>query len=270
MKVIKKFTWALLLILCSTTVFVGCSDDDDEGKNPGATDKFGPSAVFTDKKPKTYGGLVVAYNADGLVKEIKDDTYEVTFTYQTAKTKASNAKQVVRMTVYDTSYPEEGKLYLDMTIGGNGFVESCKESYEKDNDVDIWSFGYNKDGQLNYMKRSENGNRVTTLTYINGDVTEVKATSDSDSYGGTLEYGENPKDNKGNIMMFDVVLGVDMDEMGYAYVAGLLGKATKHLPVKFTDSGEGGSVYTYEWTLDDNGYPKSAKLDGDIYNFTWQ
>lgn len=36
-------------------------------------------------------------------------------------------------------------------------------------------------------------------------------------------------------MPFDIELRVDMDEMKCAYYAGLLGKATKHLPVKNKD-----------------------------------
>ena len=121
MEIIKRFTWVVLLTLCSTTMFVSCSDDDDDngGKEPEEVrGKIDPSNVFTGKLPKSYAGSAVTYK-DGLVSEIKNDDQVVTFTYPSATTKASNAKQVVRMTVYSPDYPEEGKMYLDMTIGDN-------------------------------------------------------------------------------------------------------------------------------------------------------
>lgn len=273
MKVIKKFTWVLLLTLCSTTLFVGCSDDDDnDGKETEVKGKIDPSTVFTGMKPKSYAGSTVSYNNEGLITKIVKEDREVTFTYSSATTRASNTKQVVRMTIYDSDYPEEGKMYLDMTIGDNGYVESCKETYDKDSDVDIWEFGYNSDGQLNYMMRSENDNRETNITYVNGDITAIEETSDIDEhYSGTVSYGENPIENKGCIMLFDTTFGIDMDEMQFAYIAGLLGKATKHLPVLYTDTSyENGSKYNFAWSLNSNSYPVTATIDGEEYKFAWQ
>lgn len=45
-------------------------------------------------------------------------------------------------------------------------------------------------------------------------------------------------------MFFDTCFAIDLDEMDVAYWAGLLGKATKHLPI---------SEY-HTWIFDDNGY----------------
>lgn len=50
----------------------------------------------------------------------------------------------------------------------------------------------------------------------------------------TTEELSSAIENKNNIMLFDITFGIDMDEMKYAYWAGLLGKATKYLPVKIT------------------------------------
>lgn len=69
-------------------------------------------------------------------------------------------------------------------------------------------------------------------------------------------------------MLFDQTLGIDMDEMRYAYYAGLLGKATKNLPVKLVDN----ENYTqnFTWTLNSSGYPISFKrADYDTYSFAW-
>ena len=56
-------------------------------------------------------------------------------------------------------------------------------------------------------------------------------------------------------MLFDTTLGIDMDEMQYAYFAGLLGKATKHLPVRLIDNE--GQEETFTWRLSTSGYPTS-------------
>lgn len=274
MKVIKKFTWVLLLTLCSTTLFVGCSDDDDnDGKEPEVGGKIDPSNVFTGKLPKSYAGSAVTYNSDGLVEKINSDDEVVTFTYPSTKTRAEDKKRVVRMTIYDSHYPEYGTGIFDMTIGDNGYVESCKETNDLDSEVDeTWVFGYNSDGQLNYMMRSENDNRKTRITYTNGDITKVEETSDIDEhYSGTVSYGANPIENKGCIMLFSKVFSIDIDEMQFAYLAGLLGKATKHLPVGYTDTSyENGSKYDFAWSLDSNSYPVTATIDGEEYKFAWQ
>lgn len=275
MEIIKRFAWVVLLTLCSTTLFVGCSDDDDDdgGKEPEVGGQIDPSNVFTGKLPKSYAGSAVTYNNEGLVTKIVTEDEEVTFTYPSAITKASSAKQVIRMTIFYPDYPEEGKMYLDMTIGDSGYVESCKETYEKDSDIDTWEFGYNSDGQLNYMMRSENDNRKTRITYTNGDITKIEETSDiNEHYIGTVSYGATPIENKGCIMLFDTTFSIDMDEMQFAYLAGLLGKATKHLPVLYTDESNDDSSYEYnfEWKLDSNSYPTSMTSEGHDYPFTWQ
>jgi len=159
------------------------------------------------------------------------------------------AANTVRMTIYDN-----GELFatFDMTLNSNGYVKSATET-DYEGDVDTWEFGYN-DGQLNYMKRSEGGNEVTNITYSNGNIVKTKMVSEDDSDDSSeysIAYGETL--NKGCIMLFDATLGIDMDEMEYAYYAGMLGKATKNLPKSNVD--EEGDTTTFTWTLNDNGLP---------------
>ena len=71
-------------------------------------------------------------------------------------------------------------------------------------------------------------------------------------------------------MLFDYTLGIDMDEMQYAYYAGLLGKATKNLPVKLVDNDNENRIDNFTWTLNSNGYPISFKRDLTVaYSFAW-
>ena len=74
-------------------------------------------------------------------------------------------------------------------------------------------------------------------------------------------------ENKGCIMFFDGTFGIDMDEMEYAYYAGLLGKATKNLPVRLVD--DEGRITDFFWTLNSAGYPISFKVDNETYSFAW-
>lgn len=89
----------------------------------------------------------------------------------------------------------------------------------------------------------------------------------------TIKYTDatvtTPIVNKGCIMMFDECFGIDMDELQIAYYAGLLGKATKNLPVANDDN-------TFTWTLNSNGLPTQLKSvygsypdNYDIYTFGW-
>ena len=47
----------------------------------------------------------------------------------------------------------------------------------------------------------------------------------------------------------------------------LLGKATKHLPVRSID--EKNEVSTFRWTLDSNGYPTRFSEGDDTKRITW-
>lgn len=67
-------------------------------------------------------------------------------------------------------------------------------------------------------------------------------------------------------MFYDEIFGIDMDEMWFAYYAGLLGKATKHLPVKdyyianFANYEDYEDVIRFTWELNTNGFPISLSV----------
>ena len=56
--------------------------------------------------------------------------------------------------------------------------------------------------------------------------------------------------------------------MEYAYYAGLLGKATKNLPVKRVNNDDG-IVENYSWKLNSTGYPIQMKIEHRSYSFIW-
>lgn len=262
MKVFRKLTWSMVFALCMGA-FVACSDDDGDGNGGGGTDKINPSAVFTGGFPESVSGMSLTYSSDGYLTKIEDDYETVTFDYDR-----------LRMTIKDEY---EGTFtYLDMTIGSNGFVKSCKQTYSDDNDVDTWEFGYTSDGYLNYMKRSE-GEETTNITYENGNITKVTMDSKEEDYAlealicYVSDNTQTAIDNKACLMLFDATFEVDMDEMNYAYWAGLLGKATQHLPVKMLRSDDDGTeTMEFKWTLNENGYPvKMTSSEEGEYYFSW-
>lgn len=244
--------------------FVACGNDDSEGtEGEGGKVIVNPSNVFTGERPKVVAGMSMSYNDAGLVTEINDiDGEKITFEYQNV-TRVGGKEYDVKMIVVDRE-----TYVFNMQLNEQGFVKHCDE------DSDTWDFGYNDDGQLNYMKRSEGGNEVTKVTYQNGDAVKMTMVSEDGPDTGmettilyTSDEVKTPIENKGCLMPFDIGLRVDMDEMKYAYYAGLLGKATKHLPVKNKD-------FTLNWTLNNAGYPIKLVIPEDsspfnTYTFEW-
>ena len=67
-------------------------------------------------------------------------------------------------------------------------------------------------------------------------------------------------------MLFDTTFDIDMDEMRYAYYAGLLGKATKHLPL--SSSREGDEEF-FDWSFNTDGFPTSLSAGYETNEFMW-
>ena len=268
------------VLAAGCVAFTACSDDDDDniigGNDSGTPGVVNPSQVFTAGLPTQVGDLSITKGADGRVTKIVEDagtSWETTYTFDYISSRAeSTVKYDVKMTITEKGENSQQVFYI--TLNELGFAKYAYESYEGDSDE--WWFGYNDNGQLNYMKRTENDNRVTTMTYdANGDITKVNETDDeggNDSY--TFNYTSSTVTtaiaNKGAIMLFDDVFEIDMDEFAPAYYAGLLGKATTHLPVELVDTwidGSGASqtsTSTYKWTLNaDNNLPASLVISYD-------
>lgn len=77
-------------------------------------------------------------------------------------------------------------------------------------------------------------------------------------------------------MLFDETFGIDMDEMIYAYYAGMLGTATKSLPVSYSyTTYESGitdtDIESFDWTLNASGLPTSLVMrpSNEKLNFIW-
>lgn len=278
MNKILKF-WVLGLVPALALGFASCSDDDSDGQDTPNPPAGGSNVevVFPNGLPASVDGAAITTNADGQVTSIKEGTEEYAFQYGTfTPSKAIN--YTVLMTYKDTQYPQDN-YQVYMQLNKQGFVDYALQVYS-DGDQDEWWFGYNSDGQLNYLKRTEGGD-VYNVTYTNGDITSVSMTDeDGDKGTTTISYTDAkhtaPVANKGGIMLFDYTFNIDIDKMAKAYYAGLLGKATKNLPMGYSEKWAGDTeayVCNFVWTLNSDNLPTEVQEEDDDYSgftFTWK
>lgn len=265
-------TWKMMAAFAAALTLsigmVSCGDDNNPppgggggggGTGGGTSAYVKPQQVFTAGVPKSVAGAALSYNEDGLLTSITSSTgAKVTFDYL-AGSRANAQPERVRMTVVGSEYGD--KVVFDMQVAPNGCVTYCEET-EDDGEKETWRFNYNSEGNLIGMIRSEGGNETTTITYQDGDIVSTKTVSEMDretseyTVAYTSQEVTTPLANKGCVMLFDDTFGVDMDEMQYAYYAGMLGKPTKHLPVMLTEKDRPqDEVSTMTWTLNADGLP---------------
>ena len=277
--------------------FTACSDDDENenGEGGGSTvTVVKQSEVFKGGLPKSAAGMSITQNKEGLVTSIiGEDGEEAVFEYFFAETKADATKDRAKITVTD----DEGDVTeLNLQLNSNGYVEYCNSidhAGTSDASEFTWEMKYDADGHLIEMRRSEGSGELTKITYKDGDAVKTSTSymgggdmngdgvldgNDEREDGAIIDYttGEiaTPIDNKGCLMMFDELLDVDMDEMIYAYYGGMLGKATKHLPLAMRDADDTSvELSNYKWTLNSDGYPTQLLIidwgNEEKYTFTW-
>ena len=279
----KKYYYILPFVLaCLCIPFLASCDDEDDGSGDPSTETsiVNPSKVFTAGLPSMVGGNKIVTDEKGRVVRLEREDLLVTFDYS-ALTRAAKADVV--MTIED-----DGDIVVcNLTLNDQGFVSFCDENSHSELDGDehqTWKFTYDSSGHLTKMVRSEGGNETTTITWVNGDITDVRTVSEEDpedSSHYTLNYemyafDENGEveeakliDNVASVMFFDEMFGIDMDEMTHAYWAGLLGKATKHLPSSLYDE-EDQSTTFFSWRWDDDYRPTAFSFEeGRYYKIVW-
>ena len=264
-KIKKQNVIVLLLALLACVGMVSCGDDESfiVGK---------PSNIFSNVSPKIVGKYSIYYDEQGRVSMV---TERGEYTFRKAFFDYSPADRDcdVRIDITEENYGE--MISLHVSLNKNGYAEYVSEIEDNRIDED-WKFEYNSNGQLIKMVRSEGGSETTTVTYQDGDITKVERKSKFSDSGtsSTIEYGTEKIENKGSVMLFDEMLCIDMDEMGLAYFAGLLGKPTSHLPQsnKSIDYSSGGyKITTYKsfsWSLDANRLPVSVLIEEKYDNTT--
>ena len=264
-KIKKQNVIVLILALLSCVGMVSCGDDESfiVGK---------PSNIFSNVSPKIVGKYSIYYDEQGRVSMVTERG-EYTFRKAIFDYSPADRDCDVRIDIAEENYGE--MICLHVSLNKNGYAEYVSEIEDNRIDED-WKFEYNSNGQLIKMVRSEGGSETTTVTYQEGDITNVERKSKFSDSGtsSTIEYGTEKIENKGSVMLFDEMLCIDMDEMGLAYFAGLLGKPTSHLPQsnKSIDYSSGGHKITtcksFLWSLDVNRLPVSVLIEEKYDNTT--
>ena len=264
-KIKKQNVIVIIVALLSCVGMVSCGDDDTfiVGK---------PSNIFSNLSPKIVGKYSIYYDEQGRVSMVTERG-EYTFRKAIFNYSPADRDCDVRIDIDEENYGE--MISLHVSLNKNRYAEYVSEIEDNRIDED-WKFEYNSNGQLIKMVRSEGGSETTTVTYQDGDITKVERKSKFSDSGtsSTIEYGTEKIENKGSVMLFDEMLCIDMDEMGLAYFAGLLGKPTSHLPQsnKSIDYSSGGyKITTYKsfsWSLDANRLPVSVLIEEKYDNTT--
>lgn len=282
-----KAEFAAICMLACGLMFTGCSNTENSEEPetvtpPSENSGAGlPSNVFANGTPKSTPDVKsITLDEQGRVSQLEIRDGKVSFTYAPA-TKATTQYDAV-MTI-ETEY--NSRKYKDefyLSIENNLVVSALEKDYESNN-TQAWTFKYNSDDRLIYLEKS--GEDLYNMSYdANGDLTKVTFKDLSETTDTTdttefyiIEYTSNKIpaaiENKGCIMEWDHTFDIDMDNMKYAYMAGLLGKATTHLPLAVRE--EDGTVLTMQWKLNQNNYPVQLQVDysygspSDNFSYTW-
>jgi putative lipoprotein len=282
MKKLSNFVWLLAIALGAAIALTACSknsDGPDGGEDKGKVE-VNPTKVFVNGMPKIVDGSVFTRDFKGRLSSIynREENVLIAFAYTSSILGTKDVPNVV-MTVTDA---DERTVY-NLFLNKDGFVKYCDEiDYEKKGNTPkttTWNFEYNSDGQLIKAVESKDGVKTSsTIAYNDGDAVETVTMSEKDGKETdhyriyyTSKKVTSPIENRGCIMSFDVALGLDLDHLHGAYYAGMLGKATKHLPIYNMDKDN--DKTTFDWILNDNGFPTKIVVKDDEgreeSNFVW-
>ena len=272
MKKLSNFVWLLAIALGAAIALTACSknsDGPDGGEDKGKVE-VNPTKVFVNGMPKIVDGSVFTRDFKGRLSSIynREENVLIAFAYTSSILGTKDVPNVV-MTVTDA---DERTVY-NLFLNKDGFVKYCDEiDYEEKGNnpkTTTWNFEYNSDGQLIKAVQSKDGVKTSsTIAYNDGDAVETVTMSEKDGKETdhyriyyTSKKVTLPIENRGCIMSFDVALGLDLDHLHGAYYAGMLGKATKHLPIYNMDKDN--DKTTFDWILNDNGFPTKIVVKSD-------
>lgn len=271
MKKLSNFVWLLAIALGAAIALTACSknsDGPDGGEDKGKVE-VNPTKVFVNGMPKIVDGSVFTRDFKGRLSSIynREENVLIAFAYTSSILGTKDVPNVV-MTVTDA---DERTVY-NLFLNKDGFVKYCDEiDYEKGNTpkTTTWNFEYNSDGQLIKAVQSKDGVKTSsTIAYNDGDAVETVTMSEKDGKETdhckvyyTSKKVTSPIENRGCLMSFDVALDLDLDHLQNVYYAGMLGKATKHLPIYNMDKDN--DKTTFDWTFNDNGFPTKIVVKSD-------
>ena len=268
MRVNFKHVFYGLMAVAATVFGTSCSsNNDNNGREETLTD-IHPTKVFKGGLPKKALGADVTTDKFGrVVKLVSAPNFnEVTFEYMDKQASRVEKRPNVVMTVIDDGVKDTFDLYLNK----DRFVSYCEHKYTKGGKegLDTWTLTYNEEGRLLVVKRRGEIEEDVRIQYNNGDIVSTTTTTKgahSHSTTTKIDYLRpglsTPYENKGCVMFFYTTFGVDLDSVEDAYWAGLLGHATRHLPVQAKTDNDAADQFT--WSFYENNYPKQLSYEDD-------
>lgn len=274
----KTITISLLAVAVISATFIlsSCSNKNDDDwiieRWPDPV-TINLSKVFTNGTPKEVDSMTIQTDDNGLVTGIKTKDEMVSFKYNNTKTR----NIVVPNVLMKVERNGKATVYYIMYLNKNGFVIRCVIEQKENTKEDTWRFTYNDNEQLINIIHSADNYKELTLTYKDSNISEIETKTivsqtttrkkDTCKVAYTSTATPTPIVNKGNIMLFNTTFGIDIGAMKYAYYAGLLGKATKNLPVQLID--KNGNKTNFTWTVNSNGFPTTMTSGSHQYKFGW-
>ena len=233
----------------------------DGGDDPMPSGEFlGAKRIFADNllKSSTYDDKTFTYHYDsrGYVTQI-----------DRIRTDGSGKTYTISYGDKITFNCSDGTKWV-ATLNSNGFVGSmvCYKANGAEDDHTV--FTYNADDQLTGVTYDDD--EFYNITYSGGDIIQCKYSRASGSnYSWTYSYGTSGQDmilNSGNVMEFDNIYGVDLDDYNLLYYIGALGKATKHLPLSGVVDG---STITGTWVTDTAGRATQGTFNDHTLTWNW-
>ena len=243
----------------STSPWSGFGNIVAIGEEIPAGEFLGAKRIFADNllKSSTYDAKTFTYHYDtkGFVTQIDRNSSGSTKTY----TISYGDKITFNCT--------DGTKWV-ATLNSSGFVGSMVCYNSKGEERDYAVFTYNADDQLTGVTYDDD--EFYNITYSGGDITQCRFSRASGSnYSWTYSYGTSGQDmilNSGNVMEFDNIYGVDLDDYNLLYYIGALGKATKHLPLSGVVDG---STITGTWVTDAAGRAVQGTFNDHTLTWNW-
>lgn len=227
-------------------------DGTDEGNKPTPVGDSPMDKVFTGKWLKTFDGDEFIYENGFLVRIIDEDepTDAIEFEY-------NYLSGTVQPDVY--VYEDQGSMELAVTLNEEGFAEKVEDLYRNC----TTTFTYDAEGHITGI---DDGHyeRHYTLIWENGNLVHTSRTAYGETeatYNRTFEYYDAA--NEYGIIDFYSMYNLDLEDVGYLYYAGLLGKVSANqLRAEYKEDGTMYREYTWEEGLVT---AKEYTDAGDIY-----
>lgn len=289
-----------MMVVSAGLGFVACSNDDDTPTgNPvdNINEVFPNGLVSSITRETSWSGTEkfisdIIRDKDGRVTSMKyrGDLYQISYP-------TSTTVKVTTIDEYD-DYDTPVPYVRTFSLGKNGFISDFTE--REGSDVFSFHLDYDNDGRITSRTDSYSGNyghgtSKIKITYNDaGDIVRVDMESESVDDGReeksssviSVEYTNSiitkPIENKGGIMFYDEWFDIDFDEDLCLYYAGLLGKATAHLPLSIRQVEEyvyAGEKDSYDsttdmnWTVNSNGLASSVTIVDEYetikFSFNW-